>query len=126
MEILTTLILPALVTPFSDIVKRLASRWLGRSVDEEIKLMQAETEKLRVLAELDKPSDNISLWVANLRASFRYIIVGFVVLITSIIGIIGYILSPEARPTIINAFLEFASACTSFIIGNRIYLSLKK
>lgn len=126
MDLITGLILPALITPFSDIVKRLASRWLGRSVDEEIKLMQAETEKLKVLAELDKPSENISVWVANLRASFRYIVVGFVVVVTAVIGVLGFILSPEARPVIISSFLEFASACTSFIIGNRIYLSLKR
>ncbi|MCX7911095.1 MAG: hypothetical protein N2505_05910 [Endomicrobia bacterium] len=126
MDILTTFILPVLATPLADAIKKGVSKLFGRSIEEEIKLMQAEVEKLKALAELDKPSDNISQWVANLRASFRYIIVGVVVLVTCIIGVIGYIYSPESRPTIINAFLEFSGACTSFIIGNRIYLSFKK
>lgn len=123
---LLTFLAPALATPLCDLIKSLSSKLFKRDIETEMKLAQIEIEKLKALAELDKPAENISLWVANLRASFRYIIVGFIVIITSIIGIIGFIYSPESRPLILSAFLEFAGASTSFIIGNRLYLSLKK
>lgn len=122
-EILS-LIIPALLPPVADGFKRITSKWFGRSVEEEIKLMQAETEKLKALAELDKPSDNISVWVANLRASFRYIAIGLVLIVTCILGIIGFITTPDLRPAIMENFLKVASSCLFFMIGDRVYLHI--
>jgi hypothetical protein len=67
-----TAVLPAVM----DILKKGAERIItGRrmTVDDEIRLMQAETEKLKALAELDRPETNISPVIASFRASFRYV-----------------------------------------------------
>lgn len=52
-------------------------RWIApervkaMTVAEAVQLEQAEIDRLRVIAELDKPSENVSWWVADVRALMR-------------------------------------------------------
>src|SRR4030066_1623754 len=85
MSALLALLLPALVPVASDAVRGIISKFTGgagaipQNVDEEIRLMNAKTENLKALADLDRPAGNISQWVADLRASFRYVAAGLLI-----------------------------------------------
>jgi hypothetical protein len=63
-----------------------------------------------------------SQWIVDLRASFRYVIISAILLFTGVIvffpGIVG--------ATVIGVFLDMSGACMSFVIGERMYLSIKK
>jgi len=63
---------------------------------------------------------NISPWVANLRASFRYFAVGGIIAAT----IAGAYVGIDAAALAI--LLDMSGASMSFIIGERMYLGLKK
>src|SRR5262245_56522023 len=79
------MVLPALIPVVSDGVRAVIGRFSGgagarpQNVEQTIKLQNADTDRLKALAELDKPSGEISRWVADLRASFRYIAAGFII-----------------------------------------------
>jgi len=122
---IATLILPALVPVLSDGVRAVFARLgLGaganpQNVSERIELMQAETARLQALAELDKPSGEISRWVADLRASFRYVAVMLIIGAT----LIGAFYGMEGAA--LAVLLDLSGAAMSFIIGERMYLRLK-
>lgn len=123
---LLSMILPALVPALADGVRGLFARLTGgaggrpQNVDEAIRLMQAQTERVKALAELDALSPNASPWVADLRGSFRYVMVGGIVA-GALVGVFVGIPEPAAL-----LLLDLAGASMSFIIGERMYLGLKK
>lgn len=122
-----SLVLPALVPAFADGVRGLFARLTGgagaqpQSVGEAIQLMEAQTARVKALAELDALSPNASRWVADVRGVFRYAVVGGVVL-ASVAGVFvpGV---PDAGRVLL---LDMAGASMSFIIGERMYLGLRK
>lgn len=121
------LILPALVPAFTDGVRGIFAKFTGgaggtpQNMQERIQLIQAETEKLKALAALDTPSGEPSKWIVNLRACYRYVIITFILLAT-----IFVVYSPGIQLGIVSVFLDMTGACMSFIIGERMYLSIKK
>lgn len=125
------LLLPALIPVVADGVRGLVGMLTGgrgakpQNVDEAVKLMQAEVEKLRALAELDKPAGEISRWVADLRASFRYLAAAMIILGTFgyITGIAGGVLTADTVVT--DTLLQMTGSVFSFMFGDRMYLSLK-
>lgn len=137
---LISLILPALLPAVTDGLKGLAQKLFGGTkpvnVDDQVKLMQAEVAKLQALAALDAPSGNISQWVADLRAAFRYISAALI-----IIGTLGLVfayfgmnyLDATNAPTlranlepILDILLQMSSSVFAFMFGDRMYLSLRK
>lgn len=126
MNSLLTLLLPSLVPAFSDGLRSIFARISGgagampRNVDETVKLMTAEVSRLQALATLDTPAGNISPWVADLRGSFRYLAIGAIILAT-----IAAIFAGVA-PSALAVLLDLSGASMSFIIGERMYLGLKK
>ena len=70
-------IVSALVPVGAEAVKQLIARFAGgvrpTSVDEQIRLMKAESDRLTALAALDQPGGTPSQWVIDLRASARYL-----------------------------------------------------
>lgn len=126
MTTLLTMVLPSLVPAFADGIRGLVGRLTGgagaapQSVDDQIKLMQAETERLRVMAELDRPIGEVWKWVASVRAIYRYaaatiiILMAFVVVYTDV---------KEAYAVII---LDMAAAAFSFIFGDRMYQYIRR
>jgi hypothetical protein len=124
---LINLILPALVPAFTDGVRGIFAKLTGgaggqpQNMQERIQLIEAETEKLKALAQLDTPNGEPSKWIIDLRACYRYVIVSFILLATIVV-----VYSPSVPATIVGVFLDMTGACMSFIIGERMYLAIKK
>lgn len=139
-ETLVSLILPAVLPAVTDGLKGLAQKLFGGTkpigVDDQVKLMQAEVAKLQALAQLDTPSANISQWVADLRASFRYIAAGVIIVGTMLLVLLYFAanyIDPANAPTfrtnlepIIDLFAQMAASVFAFMFGDRMYLGLKR
>lgn len=126
-----TVILPALVPALADGLRGIFARVtqgkgaMPQSVDDVIRLMEAQTARLEALAKLDTMSPNVSRWVADLRGAFRYIAVGGVVLAT--VGLVAAdAMGAEVADAGLSMMLELTGACMSFIIGERMYLAVKR
>mgnify|MGYP001604119822 FL=1 len=126
MTALLSLLLPALVPVASDAIRGIIAKFTGgagaapQNVNEEILLMNAKTENLKALAELDKPAGEISRWVADLRASFRYVAAGLV-----IIAAISTLYIP-VDVELADIVWQAAQSVWSFIFGDRMYSYLKR
>jgi hypothetical protein len=134
MGALLALILPSLIPAGLDAVKGLFSaaqrKWLGLTVDEEIKLDEAAVKRLEALAKLDDlGSTQPSQWVVDLRSSFRYI----AACISILAGIgLGYtalysngITSEEMSTVLLPLALDLIGIPFSFIFGERLWAGMK-
>ncbi|HEY4707308.1 MAG TPA: hypothetical protein VII64_07595 [Thermodesulfobacteriota bacterium] len=83
-------------------------------------MMQAEAEKLKALADLDRPTGNISQWVADLRASFRYVAGGVVILAAVSTLVI------EVTPDVGDLVWQSANSVWAFLFGDRMYTYIKR
>lgn len=125
-ELLLTTLVPALVPTFADGIRGVIGRITGgagaqpQNVDERIKLMVADTDRLKALAELDKPAGDISRWVADLRASFRYILAAIV-----IVAAIASMYIPGVPQENIELAWDMARSVWSFIFGERMLTYVK-
>ena len=120
---LITSLAPAVIEAVKTLFGGLSRKIGGMSVDDEIKLMEADTNRLKGLAELDNPVGTPSQWVVDMRASFRYIAAGAMVVIGASIAIMGLTGNvPEA----VEIGASIAAAPMSFIIGERFVLKFKK
>jgi len=125
---IVSLILPALVPAFADGARGLIAKFTGgaggqpQNITERIELMKAEAEKLQALAALDSPTGEPSKWIIDLRASFRYIIISSIMIFTAVV-----VFNPDiVGATVVAVCLDMTGACMSFVIGERMYLSLKR
>jgi hypothetical protein len=100
-----------------DLVKQVTNKYVGLSVDDQIKMDNAQVEKMKALAQLDNPYGTPSQWVVDLRASFRYL--GSIL----VIGIGVFIIS--SMPTQLEAGLSLVTMPFGFIFGERLILSFK-
>jgi len=123
-----SLILPALVPAFSDGVRGIIAKFTGgaggqpQNVDERVRLMEAEAAKLQALAQLDSVNGEPSRWIIDLRASFRYVIISSIMIFTGLI-----VFNPDiVGVAVVSVFLDMTGACMSFVIGERMYLTLKR
>ena len=111
---------------------RTGFRWLfggnpamPMNVGERVQLIDAEVRKLEAVAKLDFPLQNVSWWVADLRASFRYVAAGVI-----IVASFGALLMAGAGWVVIstemqNTMLELLASVFAFLFGDRMYLHLK-
>lgn len=126
LETLLTTLLPALIPAVGDGVRGIIAKFTGsagaapQNVEEQVTLLEAQTRQLQALAELDKPQGQISLWVANLRASARYLAT-FAVILNGI-GQAAFNNDPE----MVRLSLNLAEGGFFFLFGDRVYLHLKK
>lgn len=124
---LLALLIPSLVPMFADGVRGVIAKLTGsaganpQNVDEAIKLMNAETAKMQALAVLDSPSANVSKWVADLRASTRYIIAILVV-----INALLVVYVPGIPETYVELSTTLAGSVWSFLFGERMYIKLSR
>lgn len=122
-----SVLFPALIPALTDGVRGIFAKFTKgaggtpQNVSERINLMQAETARLQALAEIDKPIGEPSRWVTDLRASFRYIAIVIIWLTT-----IAAVFTPTVPEAITLIMLDLSGACMSFVIGERMYLTLRK
>lgn len=110
-------LIAALVPAGVEAVKGLSRKFVGLSVDDQIKLDNAGVDKLKALASLDTPAGDPSQWVVDLRASFRYLGAG-----ASILGgLVGIFIDPLN----VELYGQLITIPFSFIFGERMLLSLK-
>jgi hypothetical protein len=127
MNSILSLIFPAVIPVLADGVRGIFAKFSGgaggtpQNVDERIKLMEAETARLQALADIDKPSGEPSKWVTDFRASFRYVAILLIWIAT-----ISAVFTSSVTPNITLMLLDLSGACMSFVIGERMYLTLKK
>jgi len=129
LDIILATILPLFGPVVIDGVKMLFSKITGISMgdpktfQEKIEWERISVEKLKALAQLDQVGGNISRWVANLRASFRYIAVGLIIIVTLV-----YIcfMGAKVDKDVFNFLSQLSGSALFFIIGDRVYIHLKK
>ena len=117
-------IIGALVPVGVEGIKQLMTNFFGgvkaTSIEDQIKLDTNEVEKIKAIAELDKPIGQPSQWVVDLRASARYI--GALAVIT--VGISTLYAPVDVRIQAIA--LEAANIAFGFLFGSRIVAGLRK
>lgn len=116
---------PAVIDGFRQLINKVTGAANGdpKNVQEAIALMQAQTDRVKALAEVDRLPDGASQWVINLRGAFRYVAIAMIVLITCFVCI-SSLYEPKLI-SILPILLDLTGACMSFIIGERMYLRLK-
>lgn len=120
--LLGSVIVPAVMDFFKGAGSSISRKWFGESVDDQIKIQNADIEKLKALAQLDNPYGTPSQWVVNLRASFRYI--GAIIVIA--VGAVSVWAGIESNlPDVIETGFTLVGAPFCFIFGERLYLGLK-
>lgn len=122
LSLILSAILPALIDFVKGSVPAISRKFFGESVDDQIKLASADIERLKALASLDNPYGTPSLWVVNLRASFRYVAAGALILAGGLVAIVG---SSEGDPATVQLGIEIAGTPFAFIFGERLYFGLK-
>lgn len=119
-------LVPALIPAAIDFVKGAGStvtrKFLGLSVDDQLKLEGAVTERLKALAGLDTPGGTPSQWVIDLRASFRYIAAGFLLIVGA--GIAGYG-SYASDPSTQEMGGSLMAGPWAFLFGERMWMGMK-
>ena len=122
-----SVLFPALLPALTDGVRGIFAKFTKgaggtpQNVTERIQLMQAETARLSALAEIDKPVGEPDKWVTNLRTSFRY-----VAIILIWVATVAAVFTPSIPEGITLIMLDLSGACMSFVIGERMYLTLRK
>ena len=114
--------LPILLDIFKSAGGAVSRKWLGLSVEDQIKLDGANIERLKALAVLDNPFGTPSLWVVNLRGAFRYVAAG--VLVFGGLALAAFA-ATKADTILVASGLELATAPFGFIFGERLVLSYK-
>jgi len=114
--------LPILLDIFKSAGGAISRKWLGLSVDDQIKLDGANIERLKALATLDNPYGVPSLWVVNLRGAFRYVAAGILVFGGLALAYYG---SYKIDTELVTAGLDLAVSPFGFIFGERLVLSYK-
>lgn len=121
-------VIPALLPAVADGIKSVFARLTGsagarpQNVDQAIALMNAETERLKTLAQLDSPPGELHKWVADLRALQRPAL--------STLILAGYICavfaSKKVDPATLDALAAYAQMVTFYLFGDRAYNYAKK
>lgn len=121
---LFTALISALIPVGVEGVKQVINKAVGgpkpTTIDEQIKLDNAEVLKLEALAKLDNPYGSPSQWVVDLRASARYIAAWAVILGGGAVLFTGADLQVKALA------VEAISVSFGFLFGTRIVANLKR
>lgn len=117
--LLASVVAPAAIDLVKNTAGALSRKWAGLSVDDQIKIQNADITKLEALAKLDNPAGTPSQWVVDLRASFRYIGAGL-----AIAAGLFIVLTMSGNPVALDAGFQLISMPFGFIFGERLYLGL--
>lgn len=120
--LLASVVLPAVIDLFKNLGTAASRRFIGLSVDDQVKLMQAEVGKLQALSALDNPHGTPSQWVVDTRAIFRYAAAGLVIVIGAAVAYYGF---QKNMTPVASAGLDLIGMPFGFIFGERMYLGFK-
>jgi len=120
LETIVGALVPIGVEGIKQAITRFAGGVKPTTVDEQIKLDEAEVRRLEALAKLDTPIGQPSQWVVDLRASARYI--GALLVIAVGVSTL-YVPVDVAVQTLA---LEAANIAFGFLFGSRIIAAFKK
>ena len=117
--------LPALLPVAADGIRGLFNKITGgagaapANVGEAVQLMEADTNRLQAIAEIDK-AGNVSQWVANIRALQRPVASGLI--------ICGYLVAVtiSAPEDVVLQLGQYAQMVTFYLFGDRSYSYFKK
>jgi len=113
-------LVPIGVEGIKQAITRLAGGVKPTTVEEQIKLDEAEVRRLEAIAKLDTPIGQPSQWVVDLRASARYI----GALLVMAVGVSTLYVTVDA--TVQALALEAANIAFGFLFGSRIIAGFKK
>lgn len=120
--ILATFVLPAVVDLFKGAGGAISRKFFGLSVEDQLKIDGAAVERLKAIAELDKPFGTPSQWVVDLRVSFRY--VAACIMVFAGLGMAAYsLVNNDPDSSMIG--LQVAMHPMAFIFGERFWLGVK-
>lgn len=119
--LLISAVLPALLDMFKSAGPAISRKIVGVSVDDQIKLEQSTVSKLEALAKLENPGGTPSQWVIDLRASFRYVAAGVLIIGGLAIAVTGYV---QNNATLAAVGLEAAGQPFAFVFGERMWQGL--
>lgn len=126
MDPISTTIIAAALPVVTDLLKSaggaVARRFVGLSVDDQIKLGQADVARLQAVAALDQPGGTPSQWVVDLRASFRYLAAAALIVVGLAIVLVGA--WQKDRDTL-ELGVGVATFPFGFIFGERFVLKLR-
>jgi len=120
LETIVGALVPIGVEGIKQAITRFAGGVKPTTVDEQIKLDEAEVRRLEAIAKLDTPIGQPSQWVVDLRASARYI----GALLVMGVGVSTLYVGVDA--TIQALALEAANIAFGFLFGSRIIAAVKK
>lgn len=120
--ILASVGLPILMDLVKSAGGALSRKFLGLSVEDQIKLDNAQIERLKALAGLDNPYGQPSQWVVDTRGAFRYVAAGVLIFGGLALASYGAFLK-DAALTLQG--IEVAGFPFGFIFGERLVLSYK-
>jgi hypothetical protein len=127
---LATTLLPALVPAAVDGAKSLIGGLTGNKAAQPqtftdlVEWEKLGLEKLRTLAQLDQPAGNISRWVADLRASARYIAVFVILGGYGVLATIDALYKPVTSG-VLEQWAMLAQSAVFFLLGDRVNMALK-
>lgn len=125
--ILGKFILPAVTPALTAGLSGLFGRVFGskgavpQTFEQAVAWEKLTVEKLTAIAALDAPAGNISPWVANLRASNRYILADLI-----IVGGVIVIFATAAPESVKLQALDMIEVVFSFFFGERMYLGINR
>jgi hypothetical protein len=128
LSLLLTTLLPALLPVGIDALKAGVNRITDNAgaapsnFQERMSFEEFQLKKLQALAEMDKPQGQISMWVADLRASARYIAVFLILGVWASITAFNLPLDTQEY----ELLAALAQSAFFFLFGDRIYMGLKK
>jgi hypothetical protein len=114
--LLASVVAPAVIDLFKNGFGAITRKWVGLSIDDQIKLQNADISKLTALAQLDQPGGTPSQWVVDLRASFRYLGAG--------VSILAGLFIIVALPSFAEVGAQLVTMPFGFIFGERMYLTI--
>lgn len=126
MDPITTTIIAAGLPVVTELLKSIGGavgrRFAGLSVDDQIKLQQADVARLQALAALDAPGGTPSPWVVDLRAAFRYVAAAVLIAVGCVVVLYGM---ANSAPEIVDLGAQIAGFPFGFVFGERMVLTLK-
>lgn len=120
-------IIPALLPAAADGIRAVINRVTGgagakpANVSELIQLMQADTDRLKTLAQLDQVAGQIHPIVADLRALQRPALATLI-----LVSYMAAVFVGEASPATLDMLGSYAQMVTFYLFGDRAYHAFAK